>query len=153
MKNHFIISYAGNKREEVEHIYKAIAHILPNVDTIIEPYCGTSAMSFYIASKHPNQYKYILNDECIELIELYEIMKDDHKLNELIASLNSLHKKICLDESSYVKQKQLYNELKQSNNLIHFVYLRTIYSLRVGLFPTEDRLKIMLKQDYFNKKN
>ena len=34
MKNHFFFSYAGNKREEVEHIYNLLD--LNNIDTIVD---------------------------------------------------------------------------------------------------------------------
>ena len=73
MKNHFIFPYAGNKREEVERIYEKID--LTNITTIIEPFCGTSAMSLYISLKNPKIYKYILNDNNTFLTELYMILK------------------------------------------------------------------------------
>jgi len=44
MKNHFIFSYSGNKRDEVKGIYDLLD--LKNVETIIEPCCGTSAFSY-----------------------------------------------------------------------------------------------------------
>ena len=51
MKNHFYMSYSGNKREEVENIYNLID--FNNIATIVEPFCGTCAMSYYISTKHP----------------------------------------------------------------------------------------------------
>ena len=50
-----------------------------NIDTIIEPCCGTSALSYYISLQHPKKFKYILNDLNKQLIELYTIMKDKAK--------------------------------------------------------------------------
>ena len=60
MKNHFIIAYPGNKRQEVEIIYKNLD--FNNITTIIEPFCGSCALSYYISTIHPKKYKYILND-------------------------------------------------------------------------------------------
>ena len=60
MTNHFIFTYLGNKRNEFKHINNVMDDI-DNYDTIIEPFCGTSAISFNIWLKHPNK-KFILND-------------------------------------------------------------------------------------------
>jgi site-specific DNA-adenine methylase len=62
MKNHFFFSYSGNKRDEVETIHDALKNNLKNITTIIEPFCGSSAFSFYIASLYPGRVNYILND-------------------------------------------------------------------------------------------
>ena len=85
MKNHFYIGYAGNKRQEVEIIYNSLN--LSNITTIIEPYCGTCAISYYIWLKHPN-LKFILNDNNIYLKEIYEIIKDDVKCIEFEKIIN-----------------------------------------------------------------
>ena len=41
MKNHFLISYAGNKRNECENIFNYCKFLLNNneIDTIVEPFC------------------------------------------------------------------------------------------------------------------
>ena len=46
MRNHFIIPYIGNKREEVETIYNNIKNYIDDKKIIIEPFCGTSAVSY-----------------------------------------------------------------------------------------------------------
>ena len=51
MKNHFIFSYAGNKRNESENILEKIN--FNNIETIIEPFCGSSAISFHISTLKP----------------------------------------------------------------------------------------------------
>ena len=80
MKNHFFHSYFGNKREEVETIYNNIN--LDNIDTIIEPFCGSCALSFYISTLHPNKYKYVLNDNDKNLTELLKITQDKIKFDK-----------------------------------------------------------------------
>ena len=57
MKNHFYFPYVGNKREEVEYILNNLN--LDNITTIIEPFCGSCALSYYISTKYPNKFKYI----------------------------------------------------------------------------------------------
>jgi len=75
-KNHFYIGYAGNKRTECKDIYDSIN--FNNIETIVEPYCGTCAISYYISLNKPNM-KYILNDSNDFLKEMYEILIDDIK--------------------------------------------------------------------------
>ena len=53
MKNHFFFSCCGNKREEVEHIYNLLD--LENIDTIVEPFCGSCAMSYYIWTQNKDK--------------------------------------------------------------------------------------------------
>jgi site-specific DNA-adenine methylase len=45
MKNHFYISYFGNKRNEVIDIVKCIPK-LETYEKIIEPFCGSCAISY-----------------------------------------------------------------------------------------------------------
>ena len=60
MKNHFFTPYSGNKREEVIKIYNSIDDI-NNYHTIIEPFCGTSAFSYYVWTLNKDRnIKYIL---------------------------------------------------------------------------------------------
>ena len=61
-KNHFFIPYFGNKRKETPLIYEKTKHELNDITTIIEPFCGSCAFSYYISLQHPKKYKYILND-------------------------------------------------------------------------------------------
>ena len=62
MKNHFLLPYPGNKRNEVEGLYNEIINKLDDITTIIEPFYGSSAFSYYILTKHPKRFQYILND-------------------------------------------------------------------------------------------
>ena len=64
MKNHFLLPYSGNKRNEVENIYNTTKDIYKyeDIKTIVEPFCGSCAYSYYISTLYPKKYKYILND-------------------------------------------------------------------------------------------
>ena len=100
MKNHFLFPYTGNKRNEVETIYNKIKNEITGIDTIVEPFCGSSAFSFYLSTLYPNKFKYILNDNDKNLIELYHIAQNPIKFNELIKDLsnilNNINKEIYL---------------------------------------------------------
>ena len=72
MTNHFIYSYLGNKRSEFKHLHNVIDDT-DNYDTIIEPFRGTSAISFNIWLNHPNK-KFILNDKNKDLINVYNLI-------------------------------------------------------------------------------
>ena len=80
MKNHFYIPYFGNKRQEVENIYNLLD--FNDITTIVEPFCGSCAMSYYISTKHPKKFKYILNDNDVNLKQMFDIICDDEKTKE-----------------------------------------------------------------------
>lgn len=139
-KNHFFIPYFGNKREEVDKIYNEIN--FKNIDTIIEPFCGTSAISYYISTQNPKKFKYILNDNNIQLIELYNILKNEVMTNKLIQDLETLHSKI--------KCKEDYDKYKPAENIVNYVYKNLVYNIRPNLYPkdkpvSEDRFKNLFK--------
>ena len=73
--NHFFITRNGNKRNEAFDIIKLIN--FDNKKNIIEPFCGSSAISFHIWLEHKNKFNYYLNDNSPVLIELYELFKND----------------------------------------------------------------------------
>ena len=75
LKNHFLYSYAGNKRQEADTLINLIN--FNNIENIIEPFCGTSALSFTIWKKYKNKFNYYLNDNDEELINIYKLLKED----------------------------------------------------------------------------
>lgn len=131
-KNHFFMGYAGNKRNEVGTIYDSIKDKLTDIDYIVEPFCGTSAFSYYMSLKHPNKFKYILNDNNNYLIELYKTAQDDDKFNELIVEINN--KIIDID-------KEKYNTIIKQPGLSSYVIKNTFYAIRPGLFPLDKKMR------------
>ena len=143
-KNHFFFGYAGNKRAECVKIYdefKAIQQQENKIDTIYEPYCGTCAFSCYLSMQEPLRYKYILNDNNIHLIELYNIAKDEEKLNQLCLRLNALIVDI---------DKVKYNKMKENDTLETYIIMNSIMNIRPGLFPSDVK---RTKRDYNAMKN
>jgi len=133
MKNHFLISYAGNKRNECENIFNYCKFLLNNneIDTIIEPFCGSQAFSYYISTLYPKKFKYILNDNDIFLKELYEIFKDDKKIELFIKNI----------KEKYLTgmNKEKYNNIIKENNIYSYFISHKIYSIRAGLYPNDKK--------------
>ena len=127
MKNHFYISYHGNKRNEVLDIYDNIN--FENIDTIIEPFCGSCAISYYIWLKNPNM-KFILNDCNIHLKEMYEIYKDDN----LIKIFEDEYSSLLVDIN-----KEKYNKIIKEPTPLAWYIKNKIYTIKPGLFPLEFR--------------
>ena len=126
--NHFFIGYAGNKRKERSEILEEILkNDINNIKTIIEPYCGTSAISYYLSLHYPKRFQYVLNDNNNHLIDLYKIASDEEKLKELVEKLNNLI--IGLD-------KEKYNKIIKENTTEAWIIKNKIYAMRAGLFPT-----------------
>ena len=132
MKNHFFFGYAGNKRTEVELIYENIKDKLNDIEYIVEPFCGTSAISFYISSLHPKKFKYILNDNNEHLIKLYNIAKDEEQLKKLEEEINKIAKTI---------NKEIYVTLHKQNSFIGFIITNLIHSMRPGLYDLDYKYK------------
>ena len=149
MKNHFYISYMGNKRQEVEQIYNSID--FKDITTIIEPFCGTSAMSYFISTKKEG-LKYILNDNNQYLKEMFEIFKDDEKIKQFENKIND-------EILPNIQTKDNYdNFLKSNKNLYGWFISSKYYKIRPGIFPQKRKFnKIDLKRypiyDFYKNSN
>lgn len=128
MKNHFFIAYAGNKRNEVESLYNEIKDKLDNIEYIIEPFCGSSAFSYYLSTKHPKKFKYILNDNNKHLINLYDVGSKEEELDKLILKLN---------EFSKDNNKEKYNKIIKEDKFENWFYKNKLYCLRPGFYPSD----------------
>ncbi len=126
------MAYFGNKRTECEKLYDSVKDKLDEIEYIVEPFCGSSAFSYYLSLKHPNKFKYVLNDNNKYLIELYKIITDEDKLNKLIIKLNEYSKDLTPD-----KYKEIYKE----NTLESWFYTNLVYNIRPGLFPLGRKFK------------
>ena len=123
MKNHFYMSYAGNKRNEVKDIYNHID--FENITTIIEPFCGSCAMSYYISTQKQD-LKYIFNDNNKYLKEMYEIIIDDNKITQFENEFKNKMEDI---------DKEKYLQIINNDNLISWFIKYKVYAIRPGLYP------------------
>lgn len=138
-KNHFIIPYSGNKRTEVKEIYNALN--FENIEYICEPFCGTSAISYYISTLHPKKFTYIFNDIDSNLIKMYELMKDKIKWNQLCV-LYQL-------QLEAINNKEFYKKIINQKGIISYLIRNKYYDMRSGLYPSNgNRKKKPLTNDY-----
>lgn len=135
MKNHFITPYAGNKRDEVEIIYNNVKDELINKKFIIEPFCGSSAISVYISIQCPGKYTYILNDNNKYLISLYEMMRSDITINFFNCMVELVLLNISKGET-WKERKKIYTNPGYTNCITEYIKLK-YYMLRPGLYPIE----------------
>ena len=72
--SHFIFPYAGNKRNEYKHFKDYINY--DGINNIVEPFCGTSAISFNIWLEHKGRFNYYLNDNSQLIYDTYLLNTD-----------------------------------------------------------------------------
>jgi site-specific DNA-adenine methylase len=133
MKNHFFFQYTGNKRSEVITIYNQIN--FNNIHTIVEPFCGSCAISYYIWTLNKDKnYKYILNDIDPHLISLLKLIKDGN-YKEVEDDFNKIIKEIYAYEDDMDSAKKIYLEYIKKNNLTAYILSHRHYLLRPALFP------------------
>lgn len=139
MKNHFYISYIGNKRQEVEKIVENIN--FDGITTIVEPFCGSCAVSYYISTLYPNRFKYILNDIDDKLIELLNIHKDEDKMTEIIEEFEEFKKDITKEKyKEYVKK-----------GFKGWLFGNKYYAIRPYLYPATDLKRLNTKMEFKDK--
>jgi site-specific DNA-adenine methylase len=124
MKNHFILSYYGNKRNEAPKILENID--IKDFKTIIEPFCGSSAVSYYISTIYPKKYKYILNDNDTNLIKLYNILKNENEIDIFEKEINKLMEQIT--------NKEEYLKIVKKNDFNGWIIANKIHYIHVGLY-------------------
>lgn len=129
MKNHFYMPYSGNKRQEVKHVYDNID--FTDITTVIEPFCGSCALSYYISTQRKG-LKYILNDNNTFLKEMYEIMLDDDKITNFEREFKEL-------VETFEGKKDVYKEIVKQNNVMAWFIKNKVYNIRPGMFPLPTR--------------
>lgn len=125
--NHFYTSYFGNKRTEVKYIYDLLD--LTNITTIIEPFCGSCAISYYIASLHPGKFKYVFNDNDHYLKDMYEIIINEKKLNNFQMVVDNL--------VNNIHSKDEYNTIVRQKNIYSWYIKNKVYCIRPGLYKVD----------------
>lgn len=145
MKNHFFIPYYGNKRQEVEKIYNEIKDDIDKYDIIVEPFCGSSAFSYYVWLNNKDKNKtYVLNDNNKLLMELYVICKDEDKFKKLYEDLIKLQEQV-INKEEYLKIVK-----KANTDLISYIFIHKIYTIRPGLYPISKKFTIDSWKNFYN---
>lgn len=118
------MSYFGNKRTEVKYLYDLLD--LSNITTIIEPFCGSCAISYYISTLHPGKFKYVFNDNDNNLKTMYDIITDKNKADEFNLIVNKI--------INSINNKEDYINTIKENNIYSWFIKNKYYTIRPGLF-------------------
>jgi site-specific DNA-adenine methylase len=145
-QNHFYIAYPGNKRKEIQNIIDNTD--LQNIDTIIEPYCGTSALSVYLYHFHPRgkEFKYIINDHNKHLIDLYNIAKDENEFNNFIDDVNE---SVFDDDNNFISKDEYFNLINEDTLKAWFIKNK-FYNIRVGMYPMRKSIPFINNKNLMN---
>lgn len=95
--SHILIKYPGNKIREFKYFKDSIE--LNNIKSIVEPFCGSCAMSFHIWIEHREKFNYYLNDKDDTIFKHFEYLKKNNII-ELI-------KKINIEKQQYSTKEKL----------------------------------------------
>lgn len=135
MKNHFIASYAGNKRAEVVSIHdnSGIA-LLPDIDTIVEPFCGSAAFSYYMSTRYPGKYKYHLNDNDEVLTGVYRALMTREGTATLQAEIDAIIAGVRA-HPTWVERRNAYNAIKNPMTPAKLVARKWLGTVR--MYPLE----------------
>jgi len=126
-RNHFYTSYFGNKRSEAKYLYDLLD--LTNITTIIEPFCGSCAISYYISTLHPGKFKYVFNDNNSYLKEMYEIIINEEKINNFHITVDNLVHSI--------KCKEDFTKIIKDDNVYSWYIKQKIYAMRPGIYKAD----------------
>ena len=110
-ENIIIFSWPGNKRNEAEDFLKHAD--FEGIENIIEPFCGTAAISYHIWLKYGDKFNYYLNDNDTILFKLYELMKKE-TVEEIESKINDIMKK--------VETKEDWKEALKNKDVYHYIF-------------------------------
>lgn len=132
--SHFLVSYAGNKRNEYKY-FKEYIHLDQDIKNIIEPFTGTSAISFNIWLEHKDKFNYYLNDNSIDIYNIYKLIKEKEP-NEILEKLNAIKNNIN-------SKDDFLNIYKSNYDVYEYIVLKKLSSFRFGVYEQRKR-----KTDY-----
>jgi site-specific DNA-adenine methylase len=147
MASLFYHQYIGGKRTEIKYIIEDIRKLNSNkkIDKIVEPFCGSCAVSLHCAIKEQMQFKYHVNDIDESHINFLKyVNKNGTKI------LFNLIKNFWLDIPQKDQNKKTYGKLFKKYKLeddcplkyAHKIFFEKFNGLRVGCFPTTKKCSI-----------
>ena len=125
-KNHFIIPYIGNKREEYIYIKKLLPLSSKHIKNIIEPFAGSCAISYSIWKDCGNKFNYYLNDKDENLFNIYNLIKTE-TIETIEENINKI-KDECYDKETYEFR------FKNQRNIYDYIYFHRYFNIRYGRY-------------------
>ena len=119
LKGKPFVKWAGGKRQIIDELKK---YIPEEYNTYFEPFVGGGALLFELSPK-----KAVINDYNIELINVYECIKDENKFSKMCNELNR-HETNHSEEYYYEirnldKDKKKFNRLSDYKRAARTIYL------------------------------
>jgi site-specific DNA-adenine methylase len=109
---------------------------LDDIETIVEPFCGSAAISYKLYLDHPNKFNYVLNDNSPDLIRLYNLIKTQD-VNIFVQEINNFKATITNKEEYMTMCK------KKDKTIYEWFIMHRYYNLRAGLYDSN-----MHKKEY-----
>ena len=142
-KVNFYFSYMGGKAREYKYIKPLIK--FADVDKIVEPFCGSAAMS-YACFKDGFTGEYFLNDNDRELIGFLNDVKQNGSAKYVEHALN-----IMSNEFTKEKHDNVIKQYKQAKTLEGFFYYNKVYNFRKGLYPDPAVRAVIISPGMYNE--
>ena len=136
--SHFLIPFYGNKGKEYKYIEPFLN--FDGIENIIEPFCGSSAISFNIWLKHPH-LNFYLNDIDVDLINHYNLIKYND-IDEIYDTINRY-------KIRYNKPDEYREFAKTANKETPIDPLKYFFMKKASRFRANETLTI----DYHNNGN
>ena len=115
------VKWVGGKTQLLEDIKKALPKDLSkrgNV-TYVEPFVGGGAVLFWILQEYPNITRAVINDINAELINAYQIIRDDiDALIEVLSTMQNDFIPLNTEErkAHYMQKRKRFNDIKVNEN-------------------------------------
>lgn len=138
--SHLYFSYAGNKRNEYKEIKDKIN--FDNITNVIEPFCGSAAISFNIWLEYGDKFSYYLNDKYKFLTDYYDMIKITEP-DDIYNNINYVKQHITTDNF------WLELDRNRGKNLFVDITIRKMSSFKVGFRRNGVELHPDRKFNYF----
>lgn len=102
----FFFAYPGNKRTEYKEVKDLISPYFDTLETFVEPFCGSCAISYSIFKDLGDSKKYHMNDIDSNLCSFYQNIKDDN-IEKMKQTLKDKYEHIQKEEyTNIIKNKE-----------------------------------------------
>ena len=123
----------GNKTRELKLLLPIIEQHITKDTIFVEPFCGSSVVSFNVYMKY-NNIKFHINDIDPFRIQFYNNMKDEEGRNEFYKLQDKVLDTNNGESTYYEILGKSKSKMKTDYNA--YVISKTIYAFRTGLYPT-----------------
>jgi site-specific DNA-adenine methylase len=118
----------GNKKTELKLLLPIIEPQITTATIFVEPFCGSSIVSFNVFKKINKNIDFHINDIDEIRIQFYKNMMDEEERKKLYK----------IEKEKEEKGTNYYYSIENNkdDDYLKYVISRRIYFLRYGLFPT-----------------